>query len=144
MKTWGKIIQALCEEAKKENLSLYIVEGDKDFNWFGAELEEFCKDEIYSEEDAKLFKKVKDKISKKLDGKGFIVLVSPMNLWADIYEVNVPKFRNPNPADRAFGVSFDKFRIGFFESKEKAVDFMLNVAKILRDKFNLHLHLFYV
>ena len=143
MKTWGKVIQALCEEANRENLNLYIVEGDKELNWFGAKLEDFCTEEVYSAEDVEVFKKVKEKISDKLEGKGYIVLISPMNLWADIYEASVPKFKNPNPSDRPFGVSFDRFRVGFFEDKKKAVDFMLNVAKTLRDKFNLHLHLFY-
>ncbi len=143
MKTWGKVIQAICEEANKENVDLYIVEGDSELNWFGAKLSNFCNDEVYSGEDVKVFKKVKEKISEKLDGKGYIVLISPMNLWADIYDASVPKFRNPNPSDRPFGVSFDRFRVGFFEDKEKAVKFMLNVAKNLRDKFNLHLHLFY-
>ncbi len=143
MKTWGKIIQALCEEANRENLNLYIVEGDNELNWFGAKLKDFCNEEIYSGEDVKVFKKVKEKVSDKLEGKGYVVLISPMNLWADIYEASIPKFKSSNPSDRPFGVSFDRFRVGFFEDKKKAVDFMLNVAKTLRDKFNLRLHLFY-
>lgn len=143
MKTWGKIIQVLCEKAKEENLRLHIVEGDDSLNWFGVKLEEFCSEETYSEEDARVFKKVKEKVSEKLEGKGYVVLISPMNLWADIYPVSVPKFRSPNPSGRPFGVGFEHFRIGFFEDKEKAIKFMLGVAKLLKDKFNLHLHLFY-
>lgn len=143
MKTWGKIFQALCEEANREKLKLYVVEGDSNLNWFGAKLEDFCKEELFSEEDVKFFKSVKEKVSEKVDGKGYIVLISPMNLWADIYEANSRKFMSQNPSERAFGISFDRLRIGFFEDKQKAVDFMLGVSKILRDKFNLHLHLFY-
>ncbi len=144
MKTWGKIIQALCEEANREKLDLFIVEGDRELNWFGTKLNNFCKDEVYSQEDFKLFRKIKESITEKLEGKGYLVLISPMNLWADVYEVSSPKFRNPNPGERPYGVSFDKFRIGFFEDKEKAINFVINVSRILQEKFNLHLHLFYV
>ncbi|WP_164930602.1 hypothetical protein [Aquifex aeolicus] len=143
MKAWGKVLQALCEEAKEKGIDLYILEADEKLNFYGTPLKEFCKEELFDAEDVKVFKRVKENLSEQMEGRGYVVLISPMNLWADIYEYNKPKFKNPNDPSRPFGVSFDRFRIGFFDEKQKAVDFMLDVAKRLRDKFNLHLHVFY-
>ncbi|HID65456.1 MAG TPA: hypothetical protein EYP32_00575 [Aquificaceae bacterium] len=143
MKAWGKILQALCEEAKEKGVSLYILEADKEMNYYGAQLSDFCKNNLYNEEDVKVLKAIKENLSEKLEGNGYVVLISPLNLWADIYEYDRPKFKNPGNSEKPFDINLDRFRIGFFDEKQKAVDFMLNLAKRLREKFKLHLHVFY-
>ncbi|WP_461831830.1 hypothetical protein [Aquifex sp.] len=143
MQAWGKILKGLCELSKEKGVNLYILEGDKDLNYYGAQLKEFCKEELYNEEDFKVFKKVKENLNTQLEGKGYVILVSPLNLWADVYEYNKRKFVNPVNKDRPFDVSLDRFRIGFFEEKKEAVEFALSLADKLRKEFNLHLHVFY-
>ena len=143
MKTWGKILKALCEEAQKEGKDIYILEGDSSLNWFGVPLKNFCRDENYEKEDSKLFKEIKKEINTQLSNGGYLILISPMNMWADVYESKSQKFKNPANLERPFDVSFDRFRVGFFKDKEEAVDFILKVSKRLNEEFNLHLHVFY-
>jgi len=102
-----------------------------------------CGVERYNEEDVKVFKTIKENISEKVEGKGYVVFISPLNLWADIYEYDRTKFKSPGNLEKPFDISLDRFRIGFFDEKQKAVDFTLNLVKRLREKFNLHLHVFY-
>ncbi|NPB07441.1 MAG: hypothetical protein GXN96_00765 [Aquificae bacterium] len=142
MKVWGKVIKAICEEAKDEKVSLYFLESDGK-NWYGARLEEFCSEDLTQKEDYSLMKKIKDAVRDKVEAEGFIVLVSPMNLWADIYEHTSPRYPNPAEKERPYGISFEGFRLGFFGDKKRAVDFMLGVAKRLREDSGLHLHLFF-
>ncbi|RLJ71560.1 hypothetical protein BCF55_1864 [Hydrogenivirga caldilitoris] len=141
MNRWGRVLKALCEEAKEEGIELHILEADEDLNWFGAPLEGFCTEEMYSKTDAQLFKDIKGSISDKLARGEIVAYVSPINFQVDIYEADRRRFASANTS-RPFAVTRDGFRVGFFESKNSAVDFFLKVGKRLREE-GLSLHLFY-
>jgi len=142
MQVWGKVIKAICEEAQDKKVNLYFLESDGK-NWYGAKLTEFCAEGLTEREDYGLMKEIKKAVRDKLEPKGFIVFVSPMNLWADIYEHTSPRYPNPSERERPYDIGFDRFRIGFFGDKKEAVDFMLGVERRLRESFGLHLHLFF-
>lgn len=141
MNRWGKVLRAICEEAQERGIELHVVEGDEDLNWFGAPLSNFCTEDLLSKEDAKLFKEVKASASEKVSAGNYIAYVSPINFQVDIYESDRRRFALPSTS-RPFAITREGFRIGFFDTKEEAVDFFLGVGKKL-NREGLSLHLFY-
>ena len=143
MNRWGKVLRAICEEAKERGVNLYILEGDESLNWFGFPVKEVCFEENFSKEDTELFKEVKAKAEAGVQGNGYIAYVSPLNFFVDIYESDRRRFAVSGASSRPFGVTRDGFRVGFFADKEEAVNFFLGVAKRLREEASINLHLFY-
>ncbi len=142
MNRWGKVIRAICEEAKEQGIDLKILEADTELNWFALKLEEVCSQGFLSKSDVELYKEIKGRVEESTTPGKYIAYVSPVNLQADIYESERKRFPSPGTS-RPFAITRDGFRVGFFDSKEKAVDFFLNVGKRLKKEESLNFHLFY-
>ncbi len=142
MNRWAKVLKGICEEALEAGKEIYILEGDSEMNWFGISLKDLCSDSTYSMGDYELYKLVKSKMSEEVNGEGFIALVNPANMYADIYESSRPLFPSSHNKTRPYDTTRDHFRIGFFKTKEEAVDFFLNVSKRLREE-GIVFHVFY-
>ncbi len=143
MNRWGKVLKAICQEAKEEGLSLCILEADADLNWFGLKVDEVCSEGFLSKTDSELYKEIKGRVSESVSPDSFIAYVSPVNLQVDIYESDRRRFANSTNTSRPFSVTRDGFRVGFFKDKDSAVDFFLKVRKRLKEEEGLNLHLFY-
>ncbi len=142
MNRWAKVLKGICEQALKEGKEIYVVEGDPDMNWFGISLKDLCSDSVYSMSDFELYKMVKGKASEELKGGGFIALVNPVSFYADIYESNRPLFASSHNRSRPYDITREHFRVGFFTTKEEAVNFFLEVSKRLREE-GINFHVFY-
>ncbi len=140
MNRWAKVLKVICEEAKGKNL--YILEADSDMNWFGLPLKDLCTDSTYSLKDPEIYRMLKGKINEEVKGEGFVALVNPVNMYADIYESSRPLFASSWAKERPFDVTRDSFRLGFFETKEEAVNFFLKVSSRLKEE-GISFHLFY-
>lgn len=141
MNRWAKVLVAVCEETKEKGIELFILEADEDLNWFGLPMREVCSEETLSKTDPLIFKEIKGKVEERLDQGPFVAYVSPVNFHVDIYESDRRMFPSPGTS-RSFGVTREGFRVGFFQTKEEAVNFFLSVSKRLREK-GISLHLFY-
>ncbi len=141
MNRWAKVLETLCETAKESGLNLFILEADDKLKWFGYPVGQICVEALNGKKDTELFKEIKSKISEEVQAGKFIAYVSPVNFQVDIYESDRPRFAQAG-SSRPFCVTREGFRVGFFESKEDAVNFFLKVAKKLQEK-GLRLHLFY-
>ena len=137
MNRWQKVLKAICDTAKDRKEDLYILEADRDMNWFGAPLSSLCSEDLLTKSDAQIYKAVKSSISSQVKGNGYIALVSPVNLLVDIYPHDVRRFALSG-LSRPFAVTRDSFRIGFFKDKDSAVEFFIEVGKRL--EVSLHLH----
>ncbi len=142
MNRWSKVLKVICSQAREEGKNLFILEADSELSWFALKLEEVCSDSFLSKRDTELFKEIKGKISEEVSAGKYIAYVSPVNLQIDIYEASRKRFASAGTS-RPFGITRDGFRIGFFESKDSAVDFFLRVRKKLKEEESLNLHLFY-
>jgi hypothetical protein len=142
MNRWAKVLKVICEEALKEGREIYVVEGDSQMRWFGLSLKDLCSDSTYSMSDPEIYRIVKAKITEEVRGGGFMALVNPVNMYADIYESSRPLFASSHNRTRPYDVTRDHFRVGFFPTKEEAVDFFLRVSQRLREA-GITFHIFY-
>ncbi len=133
-------MRVICEEARDKDL--YILEADSEMNWFGISLKDVCMSSTYSMKDTEIYRMLKGKINEEVRGGGFVALVNPANMYADIYESSRPLFASSWTKERPFDVTKDYFRLGFFETKEEAVNFFLKVSSRLREE-GISFHLFY-
>ncbi len=138
MKRWSQVLKRICQIA--ESKKLYVIEGDQDLNWYGMPLEDLCTNVDLSDTD--LYKVMKSKAQEEVEGSGYIALVSPVNLYVDIFPSSSRRFASSFNKGRPFDITRDHFRIGFFNTKEEAVNFFLEVSRKLKED-GLNLHLFY-
>lgn len=138
MKRWSQILRKICEQSSGKQL--FILEGDQDLNWYGMPLQDLCSNVDQSDQD--LYRVMKGKAQEEVSGGGYVALVSPSNLYVDIYPADHRRFASSLNKSRPFDITREYFRIGFFNSKEEAVNFFLEVARKLRED-GLNLHLFY-
>ncbi|NPA32459.1 MAG: hypothetical protein GXO04_02405 [Aquificae bacterium] len=132
MNVWKKVLSALCKRANEEKRELFVFRADD--KPVGVSLSEVCSREL-PDEDAKLVEFLRRSATGEVNAGPYAVFISPLNLFADVYETGRGRF---------FGdITLEGFGLGFFENKKDAVDFMLGVRKALLEEFNLHLHLFY-
>ena len=137
MNRWQKVLKAICDTAKDKSCELYILEADRDLNWFGAPLSSLCSQDLLSRSDTQIYKSVKSSISSEVKGDGYIALVSPVNFLVDIYPHDAQRFALSG-LSRPFAVTRDSFRLGFFKDIDSAVEFFVEVSKRL--EVSLHLH----
>ncbi len=138
MKRWSQVLKSICQLAGEKKL--YVIEGDQDLNWYGMPLEDLCTN--VDQSDGDLYKVMKSKAQEEVEGGGYIALVSPINLYVDIYPSDTKRFASSLNKARPFDITREYFRIGFFSTKEEAVNFFLEVSRKLKEE-GINLHLFY-
>jgi hypothetical protein len=138
MKRWSKILEKICDVLGEKDL--YILEADQELNWYGLPLKDLCGSLDLT--DSELFKVIKGKVQEEVKGEGYIALVSPVNLYVDIYPYDRRRFSSGENRTRPFDVTREHFRVGFFKTKEDAVNFFLRVESLLKEE-GINLHLFY-
>ncbi len=138
MQRWSRVLEKICRALGDKNL--YIIEGDHELNWFGMPVRDICGS--LNLKDGELYKIIKGKVQEEVKGSGFIALVSPVNLYVDIFPHDSRRFSSGEGRSRPFDITREHFRIGFFPSKEEAVNFFLKVEALLKEE-GLNLHLFY-
>ena len=139
---WGKVFKVLCEEA--EGKDLYLLEADKDLNWFGVPLSKVCSEIDFNGAVRDIVEGIRSMLEPVSQSGKLIAYLDPINSFADIYPADRPRYRLRNNEERPFAITVHSCRVGFFDSLEEAADLFLSVSKALKEKENLKFNVVYL
>jgi hypothetical protein len=139
---WGKVLKVLCEKA--EGRDLYILEADKDLNWFGVPLSKVCSEVNLDGSVREIVEGIRSLLEPVSPSGQLIAYLDPINYFADIYPADRPRYRVKEDQERPFAVTRSSFRVGFFESLKEAADLFLEVSKDLRRSQKIKFDVVYI
>ena len=139
---WGKVLKVLCEKA--EGKDLYILEADKDLNWFGVPLSRVCSEVNLEGSTQEIVESIRSMIEPTSQTGKFVAYLDPINFFVDIYPADKPRYRVRDNEERPFAVTRSACRVGFFESVEEAADLFLSVSKDLKEANKIKFDVVYV
>ncbi len=139
---WGKVLKVLCEKA--EGRDLYILEADRDLNWFGVPLSKVCSEVDLSGSVKEIVDGIRSMLEPVPSAGKFVAYLDPINYFADIYPADRPRYRIKGKEDRPFAITTGSLRVGFFESVKEAGDLFLEIAKELKRSERIKFDVVYV
>ncbi len=128
----GKVLKLVCENLGDREV--YFLEADGELNWFGAPVGEVCSKIDFNAKNSEIIQAIKSELKELGKGEGWVVYVDPINMFADIYEADKPRYRDKWNKDRPFNLSPMSLRIGFFASRNEAYDVFLRISKKLKEE----------
>ncbi len=128
----GKVLKLISESL--EGRKVYFLEADENLNWFGAPVKEVCDQLDFNDKNFSIVQTIKSNMKKLGKGEGWIVYIDPLNMFADIYEAEKPRYRDRWNKERPFNLSPTSIRIGFFSNRNEAYDIFLRISKKLKEE----------